>query len=201
MSEELLIDGYTVRIEQDDCYGSNPRRDWDGFGTMVCFHRRYDLGDDPKQHGFQTPEDLTEFLEKEKPPVILPLYLLDHSGLWMRTGRFEEDYGGWDTSMVGYIFLTQKDIDEHRKYCPDTTIEDLERQLKHCVETYSQYLSGDVYWFEVVDPEGEQIDSCGGFYGYDHEKSGLMELVGNAIKSDKKRKAKLEAFMRECWAY
>ena len=36
--------GYTIKIEHDD-YPDNPR-DWDNAGEMVCWHRRYNLGDE-----------------------------------------------------------------------------------------------------------------------------------------------------------
>lgn len=36
--------GYTIRIESDDD-PLNPR-EWDNLGTMVCWHRNYDLGDE-----------------------------------------------------------------------------------------------------------------------------------------------------------
>lgn len=36
--------GYTIEIRQDELAGSP--REWDNLGTMVCFHRRYNLGDD-----------------------------------------------------------------------------------------------------------------------------------------------------------
>lgn len=49
------------------------------------------------------------------------------------------------------------------------------------VQVYNDYLSGSVYYYTVEDPEGEHIDSCGGFYGYDHENSGLLEYAKNAI--------------------
>ena len=42
--------GYNIEVHQDDHY-DNPREDWgDNFGTMVCFHDRYDLGDKRQDH-------------------------------------------------------------------------------------------------------------------------------------------------------
>jgi hypothetical protein len=72
------IDGKQVRLRviQDD-EPQNPRTDWDGhYGTMVCFHGRYNLGD---KHNYNSPEeffasiieevvteeDLMPYLEKE----------------------------------------------------------------------------------------------------------------------------------------
>ena len=40
------------------------------------------------------------------------------------------------------------------------------KALRQEVETYSQYLSGDVYGYEI-HKHGEVVDSCWGFYGYD----------------------------------
>jgi len=35
---------FELKIEQDTD-PMNPRTDWDNLGTMVCFHKLYDLGD------------------------------------------------------------------------------------------------------------------------------------------------------------
>ena len=34
------------------------------------------------------------------------------------------------------------------------------------VKQYSQYLEGDVYGFAIEDPDGNDMDSCWGFYGH-----------------------------------
>ena len=44
---------YTLIIEQEDD-PPNPRVEWDTFGKMICWHRRYSLGD---EHDFDSPED------------------------------------------------------------------------------------------------------------------------------------------------
>ena len=44
---------YTLIIEQEDD-PPNPRVEWDTFGKMICWHRRYSLGD---KHDFDSPED------------------------------------------------------------------------------------------------------------------------------------------------
>ena len=48
-------DNYLLKILEDD-EPFNPRKEMDHFGTMVCFHRRHNLGD---EHNFQ---DSDEFL-------------------------------------------------------------------------------------------------------------------------------------------
>jgi len=39
---------YKLKIQQDDTYGDGPR-DWDNLGHMVCWHRRYNLGDEQRR--------------------------------------------------------------------------------------------------------------------------------------------------------
>ncbi len=46
-----LYKGYQIKIEQDTCT-ENPRKDWEPLGTMVCWHKNYDLGD---EHDYTRP--------------------------------------------------------------------------------------------------------------------------------------------------
>lgn len=51
-------DGYTLLVKQDDD-PPNPRVDADNFGTMVCFHPRYNLGD---AHAYADSDDFLQDL-------------------------------------------------------------------------------------------------------------------------------------------
>ena len=55
---ELQVPLYKLKIEYDDM-PLNPRTDYDNFGTMVCWHRRYDLGD---KHSFSEPREFLTHL-------------------------------------------------------------------------------------------------------------------------------------------
>ena len=43
MTNEKRIGNYLIEVHQDESPESP--RSWDNLGTMICFHRRYDLGD------------------------------------------------------------------------------------------------------------------------------------------------------------
>jgi hypothetical protein len=85
-----------------DANAENPRKEWDNLGKMVCWHRRYSLGDD---HQFDSPSDFLDSI-KGKDVVLLPLYLYDHSGLTMSTTPFSCP---WDSGQVGFIYA-EKDV-------------------------------------------------------------------------------------------
>jgi hypothetical protein len=153
--------GLNIKICQDED-ASNPRRDWDNFGKMVCAHRRYDLGDENME-----PEDILAITER-KDVLYLPLYLYDHGGITMNTGGFNCP---WDSGQVGIIYADRGMI--RKEYGRSKFTKALKAKvyaiLESEVKTYDMYLTGEVYGYEVEDPDGEEDgDSCWGFYGLDY---------------------------------
>jgi hypothetical protein len=57
--------------------------------------------------------------------------------------------------------------------------EDIEKRIAGWVESYDDYLNGNVWGFVVTSPDGDDVESCWGFLG-DPEKSGVIE-EGRAI--------------------
>lgn len=170
---EKIIGRYKVKVIQDSD-PSSPRED-DNLGTMVCFHGRYDLGDKHDyRHGDYGGwgEMKKAIIKNENVGVILPLYLYDHSGITMNTTGFE---CRWDSGQVGFIFISKKKMLEEYggKICTKQLKERVAKYLVAEVETYDQYLTGDVYGFEIwklgkkSGKEKEKIDSCWGYYGQD----------------------------------
>jgi len=171
----------TIHYDHDP---ESPRQ-WDQFGTMTCFHRRHNLGD---QHSFDDPfsflADLCDwdnerevsfeqlYAQAEKHAVILPLFLYDHSGIAMNTGGFSCP---WDSGQVGFIHVTLEDIrKEHNVQRVSRKLrEKVAEHLKNEVSTYDEYLTGNVYGF-VVSKDDQEIGSCWGFLG-DYEGYCLEE--------------------------
>lgn len=232
-------DEYRLRIERDD--DSESPREWDNVATMVCWHRRYNLGD---KHNFSDPEEflkslLREYVSKneidedaledmslndclkmlEDYTVIVPLYLYDHSGITISTGDFGDR---WDSGQVGYAYISKQKIFDESLSLPYLDEDGNEVKIEHKhdnapstynfkripaddenwrkiahnyidseVNTYDQYLRGDVYGFVLEKhtvceccghEEWEQEDSCWGFYGDTLEDSGILEQCGCELK-------------------
>lgn len=162
------VGNLTIKIFHDE--DPESPREWDNLGTMVCFHKRYTLGD--KDHGFKSPEDLQKKLD-EKGCVSLPIYMMDHSGLTVRTDptMFQLcDSEGWDWGKLGYIFADAEKIrkDYNVKRITKAIREKVVNTLNQEVETFNQYLSGDIYGFQIEDEKGTHLESCWGFYGLDY---------------------------------
>lgn len=185
------------RLEQDTD-PNNPRTDWDNLGTMVCFHKRYNLGDkhDYREGDYNGWSELRDALEEEHDPaVLLPLFLMDHSGISMSCsdGQFRAcDSAGWDWGQVGYIFVSKEKVLEEwsrKRMSPNLTATVLEA-LKCEVTTYDQYLTGDVWGYIIEDDDGEEVDSCWGFFGSDYAKESAKEAMEAEEAEEKKSSPK-----------
>jgi hypothetical protein len=158
-------------------------REWDNLGTMVCFHNRYDLGDNHNYNSddYNNWEEMKKAIQKEEnTAVILPLYLYDHSGISISTGAFS---CRWDSGQIGFIFVSkEKALQEFGgKIVTAKLKEKLERILNGEVETYDQYVRGEVYGFQIVDEDDNHIDSCYGFYGTDFATNGMLDYIDHTL--------------------
>lgn len=168
--------GLTVKIYYDDI-SENPR-DWDNLGTMALTHKRYDLGDTQNLLDFDDFtgwHEVENFLDEQQ-AVYLPVYMYDHSGLAFSVHDFNDR---WDSGQVGYIYALPETIrrEYNVKRISKQLRQQVERTLLSEVETYNQYHSGDVYGYEVLDSDGDVLDSCWGFYGIEHVKTDANDMA------------------------
>ena len=163
------INAETLKIYVDED-AESPRECFDHFGHMICFHRRYKLGD--KNHGIDE-DDFSSWDEMEQhlineigAVVILPIYMYDHSGITISTTSFSCRF---DSGQIGFIYVTSKDILEN--WMESVLTADLKEKARNLlrgeVKEYDDFLTGNVYGYVLEDENGENIDSCWGFYGDD----------------------------------
>ena len=204
MSDTVLYKGYTIHIENDEVDEHHNPRDWDNVGRMICWHSRYNLGDEqPKE----TPEEyrrgmldrasseaidaidervrivghhvnskhfyaasyaadkriekiITDYFDRHI--IALDLYLYDHSGITISTGKFSCP---WDSGRVGFVYCT---LEKAHSEWPGTDEEVTKRAIacmESEVQSYDDYLTGDIWRYHVTDPECEDTDGgCGGYF-------------------------------------
>lgn len=172
-------------------------------------------------------EKLEEKIFETDLVVIVPLNLYDHSGITMSTSNGYPYNDCWDAGCVGYAYITkEKAMKELCEYEVDENGKRIKIEHKHDngnvtyshktkpltdetwrvrarevidaeVDTYDQYLRGDVYGYilekevtveekcphcgEVINTytEMEEVDSCWGFYGVCLEDNGIGDECSN----------------------
>ena len=172
MREDFIIQteeykGYKIELIQDND-AEDPRR-WDNMGTMVCFHKRYSLGDktDYKSEDYNSWEELEIAIrQNEKTDYILPIYMYDHSGITISTSPFSCP---WDSGRIGFIFATKDAVNASGAKYDESIYQILNSEIK----TYDAYLRGDVVGMSITKEttcnecehsHTEVIDSCWGFF-------------------------------------
>ena len=158
-------------------------RDWDNLGTMICFHNRYDLGD---KHNYNADdysgwEEMKQaIIKEENPAVILPLYMYDHSGISISTKPFS---CRWDSGQIGFVLVSKKQaLEEYGgvRVSSKTKVK-IESVIEAEVKTYTQYVEGEVYGFQIVDEDDDIVDSCYGFFGTDFATNGMLEYIDHEL--------------------
>lgn len=158
---------YRAVLVPDQGEDSSPR-EATNMGTMVVPHRSYVLGDEngrgrpstaplhdmvrdritDDSHAPLRADVVARWLRAfHGATVVLPLGMLDHSGLhmWVGGGSHWSDPQGWDSGTVGFIFDTPEG---RREWVGEDTVpdaEEVEAALRSEVEEYDRYLRGEVY--------------------------------------------------------
>jgi len=209
--ETIEYRGFNINVYYDED-ARDPRQEFDHLGKMVCFHKRYNLGD---KHDYRNIDealfyilyflgawtetmdmdyqDNQDFIKKywpkfEKLAIVLPLYLYDHSGITMSTRPFSCP---WDSGQVGFIYLSRADA---RKEYGRLTKKNLQKIITYMtgeVREYDYFLTGQIYGF-TIEPTDQNKgidcdDSCWGFCGEtDYMISEAKSSINYAIKEYKK---------------
>jgi hypothetical protein len=157
-----LDHGIVIKLYQDTT-AENPIREFDGQAHVSVWHRRYDFGNEPK---FFEPENFRAFCEEQKeygnPVYRLPVYLYDHSGLTVNTTGFSCP---WDSGQVGWVWATKNEIQTIFGADQEPDPKQVNDYLRGTVKLLDDYLTGNVYGYQIEDREGNELDSCWGFYG------------------------------------
>ena len=176
-------DGSTLEIFQDDDPAS-PRDD-DNVGTILCFHKRHNIGDENpySKDEFNDWDAFKSQIEADNDVVvILPVYMYDHSYTTYSTTPFRCQ---WDSGQVGFIFATSESVrqiwgQEFEQVGRDKIVAALNAEL----DTYQQWANGDIFGYVLKTPQGAcdkcghqevEEDSCWGFYGSDPLENGMID--------------------------
>lgn len=153
--------------------------------TMTCSHGTYDLGDttpDTDKHsGWASIK--SEIQEKHDVKAILPIYLYDHSMITISTTKFNGPHAHWDSGQIGFIYITQEDLENREIKEEYRTYEKFVKWLKQEVEEYDNYLTGNVWRYQFYEDE-ELTDSCGGFHG--HDRNPMFGYIAEDMEDYKK---------------
>lgn len=179
--------GCKIRLESDE-HMECPLDDSDGTVMRVAhWHRRYNIG---SKRGERIDSDYLQpkdWLKEHSGPgfIVLPLRMLDHSGLDFSVGTnaYDCDPGGWDSCQVGFVWCTWK---EARKALAGSNatlrkvaIDAMTRELG----TYNDWQAGSGAGYIAETEDGTEIESCWGFLPEGNDYAYAIQSAKDAIDS------------------
>ena len=180
--ETIIYKGYSIE-KHYDFNAENPFENWDGQGR---FYHWKDNGNEELARYCELlgyDQETREQTGKEHPDAVR-IDKYEHSGISYSVAG-EGMNCRWDTSHTWAVWFPD-----------DCLLDDLKRfktaktRRTRCVELarqscklFNQWANGEVYGFKVIDPAGNDIDSCWGYYGY--------ESIDEEIENQKKAIDKL----------
>jgi hypothetical protein len=176
-----LANGHTVELEIEES-PYNPRED-DNMTVIVSFHRRYSLNDkhDYKQTDYNNWGELAKaIVRKEKPAIIKPLYMYEHSGITIKTSPYDCP---WDSGQIGFVFITSaKARKEYNwKKITKNRVTFLDKMLETEIDIFRKYFENDIWYFNEYDENGNECNSCGNFYGNDINENGMVSYFSAKV--------------------
>lgn len=166
------IDGVRVEIE----YDPEPQYDHDSYAIIThAKGARYTLGLVPK-----TAEEDAQIAKwvRDGQAIGVPVWAYVHSGSTVRAA-FSNPFGcPWDSGRSGWVYVKTEDaLKEHgRKNMSPKLKQAIEQYLINEVETFNQYLNGEVYGVSLYDGD-ELIDSCWGIYGMEYAEQEAQAMI------------------------
>jgi hypothetical protein len=169
-----LENGNVVKVYPDDSPESP--REWSNLGTLECLrHRRYNLGD--------SQIDGDTLLERLNDPdlIAVPVYAYEHGQIALRAIQGAPSYpfnDQWDSALCGVVFVSKPKVIQEYGDLTDESVNKAIECLKCEVNTYSQYVNGEVYSVVIEDKDGETIDSICGVYADSAEDAAELMAEG-----------------------
>jgi len=184
-----LRNGKKLVVEHCD-FAESPR-EWDNLTKCIFFGNYKHIGDkhnfdfdtqfDSRQDFIDRGEDI---VKKHFDAVLVkPVHLYEHSGTSISTNYGYPYDCRWDSGTIGFVIITKEDLRNEYGWKLitqkrlDSVMDNLNSVMDSEIDTLSDYVGGQVYQFEILDENGEQEDSCGGFYGSDISKNGILEHI------------------------
>jgi hypothetical protein len=165
--------GHTIALYTDP--DPQSPAEWDNLGTITYMKgARQVLGMEAVDS-----DDIVTLLQR--PDIIsLNVYAYVHSGVALQTSPFSDP---WDSGQSGIIYTTEKEALKafSRKRMTPALRQKVYKLLRAEVKTFSEYLNGEVYGYEIIAPNGDVIDSLWGIYDVDYARSEAMAAAKNLL--------------------
>lgn len=169
---DYKLDDWKIEIETDS--DSDNPRNWSNLGEF-CVSNRSKYLENESDFDLES----LDLKRLRKTHIILPVSVYDHSGVSIYIGG---KCDRWDSGQIGWYIVSKEKIKQEfnvKRISPKLR-ERVTEYLENEVKTFNQWLNNEVYCFTLYH-NGEEEDSCGGFYDIEDIYEYLPDEYTNAF--------------------
>lgn len=173
---------YAEIIHDPDC--DSPYDDDDAI-KIVILHRNYS---DPAKGecGRDADEVLAWCKANEREWFITNLYMYEHGDVALRAGERNPFSCPWDSGQVGIVALKKSQWGRGKGERNAKRLQ----YAKDAAEEYGRWINGETYGYVVKNEDGDDLDSCWGFIGFDYVKEEAEDSAKYYVKDEAERQAR-----------
>ena len=163
--------GCNIEIYYDE-HAEGPEQ-WEDEGAvkLISFNRRYG-----NNHGFSDPQEAIEHAKANNMHVYqIRSYI--HSGIALSLGSEYPFNDRFDSGFYGLILVTKD----------ESIIAKPNEYAESYIKSWNTWANGEVRGFMALDKDGEDIDSCWGFYDEKHMLEEAKSNIDYHIKEQTKK--------------
>ena len=167
-----VSDSVEIKIYRDED-PLDPRKKFDNTGTIYSNHRQYSPDDHSIDELGDSMSDIIKNLDKNY--IWLNVYAYIHSGITVRAAPFNDP---WDSGLFGIIAIPKSRVLKEYgvKRISKKLADKIRDVLKGEVQTLDDYYNDEVYGY-VIEQDGEEVESCWGYYGLQWCKDSAKEAA------------------------
>lgn len=147
------VNGFTIEYHYDQ--DAESPREFPGC-SLVMRARGWDF---PNDGEVDFSENIKDQLIELGALHIMPVYMLDHSGISLSVRDFADP---WDSGQVGFAYVTRQNWEDTQGTPWTGSDENRAQAASLCeadVELYSQYVNGECFYVRVLDTDGEEMET------------------------------------------
>jgi hypothetical protein len=127
-------------------------------------------------------DDCNDIKSKYVHYFIFPVDAYIHSGVHLSLANTEKyPDRRWDVSTTGYILVKKEMINLEGENNFQVGESEAKEYAENLIQTWNQYLSGEIYGYQILKTENKEIDSCWGFFGDDPNENGILYHINDEI--------------------
>lgn len=161
---------------------------WECEEDLMFFSNHRDYSNQNTKDKLENYEDLQDFIKEyeDKGFTVKPINAYIHGGIALSLSNDSYPFTcQWDSGMFGFLVFKNDTFGENNQ------------GLKGFIQSWASWLNGEVYGYKITDSEGEELDSCWGFIGYENCEEEAKSMLTHCIKHAKlEREKRIKTLIR-----